>query len=443
MAAMDPDDRELVVSMLAYIDHLCERKGYEEVAEELEVASQCIRSSFENEIEKVKVEVNSPSLLKIFKAGREALKCSSNVAATVPITSIAAGPAQTAASTSVPGVPDTKLAEICADPQFKKYILAITGKKFFEGLKEGSPKYQERFNAAVLKYLDHFQKMGDNLKAKGNALMGKKDYVGALELYKKAIATCRHSPNAHMYYGNAAAARLNSKDYEGAERDCRAGIALKNDYAKLYKRLGTALEGQQKYTEAAVSYERCISLDPDHGAVYREMKQRAERRAAAAAPSPASPAVGGGMPGMPGGLMGMMNNPDMMRTAQSMMQNPEFMSMAQNMMSNMGGQEGMAKMMANMGGPGGLASMMGGMGGGGGGSGGPSMDPSMLERLRSSPRMAELRNDPEMAAFSEDMQTGGPAAAMKHLSNPRVMQKIMAAMSGDSDGTGTPDCVEE
>merc|ERR1740133_538065 len=127
----------------------------------------------------------------------------------------------------------------------------------------------------------------------------------------------------------------------------------------------------------------------------------------------------------------MMNNPAMMQAAQSMMQNPEFMGMAQNMMSNMGGQEGIQKMMAGMGGPAGLQSMMNGMGGGGGGGGdAPAVDPAMLERFRSNPGMEELRNDPEMAAFSADLQNGGPAAALKHMSNPKVMQKIMAAMPG-------------
>jgi hypothetical protein len=48
--------------------------------------------------------------------------------------------------------------------------------------------------------------------------------------------------------------------------------------------------------------------------------------------------------------------------------------------------------------------------------------------MMSTPEGQALMSDPEMAPVLRDMQSGGPMAAMRHMSNPAVMAKVMALM---------------
>ncbi len=244
---------------------------------------------------------------------------------------------------------------LAEDERFQKFVAKISSSGFFQSHQAGSKEYEELLDRAMAKYTSHFQKAADELKTAGNELMKKKKYEEALACYTKAIAKCGKGPNSYQYYGNSAAARLNLKDYKGAEEDCEKGIALNPDYAKLYKRLGTAREMQKNYKGARESYERAMALDPDHELTYATSVERVRSRETAAlkqaeVSTSTAPTLPGGMNGGGGlgGLMGMMNNPEVMKMAQNMMKDPKMMQMAQNMMSNMGGPSTMTKLMEGM-----------------------------------------------------------------------------------------------
>ncbi|KAF1792618.1 hypothetical protein GQ600_12501 [Phytophthora cactorum] len=139
--------------------------------------------------------------------------------------------------------------------------------------------------------------------------------------------------------------------------------------------------------------------------------------------TPAASAPAGGAGGMPdlsnlasmlgggggGGLADLMNNPQMMEMAQNMMQNPQMMQMAQNMMQN-------PDMLNNL-----------------------MVDLAVLAALLLMLLLAVLealiaaRSDPELAGFFRDVDSEGPSAAMRHMSNPKVsqlMQNVMSRMQG-------------
>jgi ubiquitin len=75
------------------------------------------------------------------------------------------------------------------------------------------------------------------LKSLGNAAMGKKDYLKAIELYTKALAI---TPGAAVYLSNRAAAHLSSKNYAAACADAEAAVAADPKYAKAWVRLAVA-----------------------------------------------------------------------------------------------------------------------------------------------------------------------------------------------------------
>ena len=53
---------------------------------------------------------------------------------------------------------------------------------------------------------------------------------------------------------------------------------------------------------------------------------------------------------------------------------------------------------------------------------------AQIAALMASPEGQAMMSDPVMAPVLRDMQSGGPMAAMRHMSNPAVMSKIMAIM---------------
>jgi hypothetical protein len=108
------------------------------------------------------------------------------------------------------------------------------------------------------------------------------------------------------------------------------------------------------------------------------------------------------------------------------MQNPEMMRMAQDMMQN---PDALSGLMGNLGGGGGAApSAVPSAGAGGAGSGTPD-----ISGLMNSPELIDARSDPDLADFFRDVDSEGPSAAMRHMSNPKVsqlMQSVMSRMQG-------------
>lgn len=77
-----------------------------------------------------------------------------------------------------------------------------------------------------------------------------------------------------------------------------------------------------------------------------------------------------------------------------------------------------------------LNSMMNSMGGGGGAGASPSGGMPDMRGLMNSPVLAAARSDPDLQEFFRDVDTQGPSAAMRHMSNPKVAQLMQSVMSG-------------
>lgn len=80
-----------------------------------------------------------------------------------------------------------------------------------------------------------------------------------------------------------------------------------------------------------------------------------------------------------------------------------------------------------------MRNMMGGLGGAGAGDGAggaPSGGMPDMSRLMNSPELAAARSDPDLQDFFRDVDSEGPSAAMRHMSNPKVSQLVQNMMSG-------------
>ncbi|POY73325.1 hypothetical protein BMF94_3660 [Rhodotorula taiwanensis] len=221
-------------------------------------------------------------------------------------------------------------------------------------------------------------------KSRGNQLMAKKDYQGAIDAYSEAIDKDGSNP---VYWSNRAAAYSQISQHDSAVSDAREAINVDPSFSKAYSRLGHALFSVGQYGEAVEAYEKGLELDPTNATMKSSLATARSRAPAATSSSSADAAEGagsvspraaggaganaggaGGIPGFPGmgggmpDLAGMMNNPAIMNMAQQMMQNGGLERMMQNPM---------------------LQQMMGGAGGGG------------------MPDIGALMNDPEMRRLAE------------------------------------------
>jgi small glutamine-rich tetratricopeptide repeat-containing protein alpha len=310
--------------------------------------------------------------------------------------------------------------------------------------------------------------LADSYKNKGNELLAAKKFEESIDAYSDAIKASSAGPNSHVYYSNRAAAYSQLCQYEEACADAESAVRLNSKYSKAHSRLGYAHYQLGRYSESIAAYRAALQLEPNNKDWQQALDNALRKEEAAKRPVGARSGGGGGGGGMPGGmgdLAGLMNNPalaSMMGGAgglDGIMSNPAFMQMAQQVMSNPAMMQSMMSMMGGGGGEGGLdmnamsgiaqqmmsdpamaasaANLAASMGGGapgapaprGGGGGGATPNPTeMMERLRNSPELAVLRTDPELAPFFRDIETGGMSAAMRHMSNPAIMQKLMKAM---------------
>ncbi|GAA5988198.1 hypothetical protein JCM11641_001609 [Rhodosporidiobolus odoratus] len=242
------------------------------------------------------------------------------------------------------------------------------------------------------------KKEADAAKTRGNQLMAKKDYQGAIKAYGEAIE--KDATNA-VFWSNRAAAYSQIQDHSSAVSDAREALNIDPTFSKAYSRLGHALFSIGEYQEAVDAYEKGLELDPNNATMKSSLSTARSKVPAGSAsaagaeegtseversgtPSGGAGAGAGGIPGFPGmgagmpGLADMMNNPAIMNMAQQMMQNgglDQIMNnpMMQQMMNSMGGGGGgMPDMNALMNDPTmrRMAEQFGGAMGGGGGRGG-------------------------------------------------------------------------
>lgn len=312
------------------------------------------------------------------------------------------------------------------DEKFAAFVDLLAKKGYFNGAEPGTDDH----NTRMAKARDRFNQRNnpyegqtaDQLKTKGNELMGQSKYKEAIAYYTKAIEL---EPTNHIYFANRAAAHTHIKDYRLAIMDCEKSISINETYSKAFSRLGTALFYDGNYTRAVDAYTKAAELEPENESYKADLKQAEEKLKAS---GQAVPAGGmGGMANMFGGggmpdfsqMSQMMNNPAFMNAATQMMQNPEFSSLVANMAGKFG-----AGGMAN---PEEINRLMQGQGAKEVDEEGNLVTPfgkinkAKLEQLQRD----EVERNPKFGAIMEDVRVNGFAAFQKYMGDPEVMSLMM------------------
>ncbi|RNF17791.1 putative small glutamine-rich tetratricopeptide repeat protein [Trypanosoma conorhini] len=307
--------------------------------------------------------------------------------------------------------------------KFKAFLELIEKKGYFAGAEPGTEEYASRLEKAKQKFElrnNPYQgKSAEEIKNKGNELMGMSKYKEAIAYYTKAIEM---EPKNHVFFANRAAAHTHLKDYNSAIIDCEHAIALSPDYSKAYSRLGTALFYQEKYVRAVDAFSRACELDPANDRYKEDLKQ-AEEKVKMVGSATTGGASAGGFPfagGMPDftQISQMMNNPQFLEATTRMMQNPQFSQMVANMASSLGGGaanpaellQSLGSMTRNeMNSDGLLQTPFG------------NIDRESLERLQ----QEEVQNNPKFRAIMDDVRQNGFAAFQKYIGDPDVMDLMI------------------
>ncbi|KAJ1884060.1 Small glutamine-rich tetratricopeptide repeat-containing protein 2 [Kickxella alabastrina] len=268
---------------------------------------------------------------------------------------------------------------------------------------------------------DDDRKRADEFKATGNSLVTKKEYVGAIEAYTKAIELV--GDNA-VYYGNRAAAYSQNGDHEEAVEDANKALEIDPKYSKGFSRLGRALFGLGRFKEAAEAYENGLELDPQNAvmrASLNSVNAKLDSSAVAETSRSASASDDGASAGAGAGGFDFA----------SLMSNPALMGMARNMMAN-----------------GGLDSLMSN----------PAVS-QLAENYRNTgqmPNMSDLMGNPELANMARNLSGGAGAGAgdgagagagaapasdssnpmASLLNNPALMNMAQQFMRGNNNNGG-------
>lgn len=87
----------------------------------------------------------------------------------------------------------------------------------------------------------------ERAKARGNDAFARGEYEAAARSYTLALNL---DPNSHVLLSNRSAAACALGDFAGALEDARAAVELMPGWAKGHSRLGGALAGLGRYSEA-------------------------------------------------------------------------------------------------------------------------------------------------------------------------------------------------
>lgn len=310
------------------------------------------------------------------------------------------------------------------DEKFAAFVELLAKKGYFNGAEPGTDDH----NSRMAKARDKFNQRNnpyeglsaDQLKTKGNELMGQSKYKEAIAFYTKAIEL---EPSNHIFFANRAAAHTHMKDYRLAIMDCEKSISINENYSKAFSRLGTALFYDSNYSRAVDAYAKAVELEPDNETYKADLKQAEEKLKSS---GQAVGAPGGGMPfggagGMPdfSQMSQLMSNPAFMNAATQMMQNPDFSNLIANMAGKFGAggmanPEELNKFMQNPGARdvdenGNLVTPFG------------KINKNRLEQLQ----REEVERNPKFAAIMEDVRANGFGSFQKYMGDPEVMTLMM------------------
>jgi tetratricopeptide (TPR) repeat protein len=105
----------------------------------------------------------------------------------------------------------------------------------------------------------------EDIKAMGNKCFESGEYRKSIRLYTRAL---ERDPQNHALYSNRSACYLQAAKQMGIDtrlmalRDADKVVELRPDWFKGYSRRGDALFKLDRFSEAAVAYERGLALDP-------------------------------------------------------------------------------------------------------------------------------------------------------------------------------------
>ncbi|KAG8348554.1 putative Tetratricopeptide repeat [Trypanosoma vivax] len=322
--------------------------------------------------------------------------------------------------------------------KFNSFLELLVKKGYFGDTEPGSEEYNSRLEKAKKKFEkwnNPYDGMtAEEIKNKGNELMGVAKYKEAVACYTKAIEM---DPEKHIFFSNRAAAHIHLKDYGSAVLDCERAIAISPSYSKAYSRLGTAFFYQENYDRAVQAFTKALELDPDNER-YKEDLRQAEGKVKHSGGVSTGPGDTGGFPLAPGCMPGfsqvaqMMNNPQFIEATTRMMENPQFTQMIANFASRMSGvgaggdPEEMMRSMGSLMGPGEVdadGNVVTPFG---------KINHEALERLK----REEIERNPKFRAIIEDMEQNRFSAFQKYIGDPDVMEFILkfqrAIMNGAS-----------
>jgi len=455
VSASSVTPRDLHASLLHYLSQLAaggvsESRGVTD-AEPLEVATQCIQEATGAEPSEHNKLVDA-GLFEIFTRGVQAIR------------------------------------DIDSNPKFPEFLSLLRSKDFFSGCPEGSLDYAKRMQQARDKFQtskfaqtssapasaadaipavevsDSDKASAEAAKAAGNQLLGRGDHQGAVAKYTEAI---KLNPRHAIYYANRAAAYVNLRQYDSAIADCRTSISLDPVYPKSHYRLGQCLASKGDYQACLPAFERALELsgqDESMASTIRDQIKNAKNKlnplaAAASAHDSADPLSALGMGGAGAGLGGLdfgalLNNP----MVQQMMNNPQMQEMMKgldmgSLMKDMAGGAQNAQQVAEREDQGSkvdtnykppsdadlfddepssttstASSSASTSNLSASSSASTAGLPPQLASFLNSPAGRSAASDPDLQPVLEDIKKGGMAAAMKHMGNPKVMQKVSQLM---------------
>jgi len=291
LQAKDLDSSQIIWNVMEYLQELKkEGKINEDNAESIDVAIQCLSSTFnvslEDEDQKKKYSIKPqtlPTVLGLGLAGKDRIQKEIEKLHKL--------------QQQIPGSD--------VDAKFARFIHSIKKTGFFNGATPGSAEYEQRFFKARQKFMEK-EKAKDSKPAEtkpsvetppiqsqtpilspeeklnqaekhkmdGNNRLQEKQYSKAVESYSKAIEL---NPENPIYYSNRAAAYSHLGKHDEAIRDCQKSISLKPDYGKAYGRLGLAYFSLGKYKEACEQYKKALELEPNSPSI-RESLSAAEKK---------------------------------------------------------------------------------------------------------------------------------------------------------------------
>jgi len=301
------------------------------------------------------------------------------------------------------------------EKRLKQFIAVLKSKGYFQGVKEGTPAYFERYETAKRKFEERNNPYdgltADQLKTHGNQKMANGYYQEAVTCYTKAIEM---DDTSAIYYANRASAYTHLKQYSKAIVDCETALKLDAMYSKAYSRLGTALFYEGSYERAVENYARALELDPTNAAYEADL--RAAQEKVREVELSATATTGFDFSSM----ANMLNNPEFLAMAQNVMQQPQFADMIAKVSGNLGlelqgdAMPDFSAMFAN------LAAQQPADG----------SIPDVIntpfgnikrEQLENLQQLPEIQGNPKFHRIMEDVRLSGPMAMMKHMNDPEVL----------------------